>query len=189
MKWIVVNTAIRSTVPSRMAEANVHKHGAGIEVQSASPEWVSLSVPCDLALVDDTLAMLEPRGSNLERKIHDELCTAVREMLMNAIEHGGGNDPSKSVKLDCVMTPTQILVHIEDPGPGFGRTDLKHAAVGNPENGTQLEHLEIRQAAGIRPGGYGMLMASQMVDQLIYNERGNEVLLIKSLPKREAKNL
>lgn len=181
MNWVVVNTAIRPAVPGRMA--NVHSSN-GIEVQSASPEWVSLRVPCDLANVDAALALLEPRGSDLDHKVHDELCTAVREMLMNAIEHGGGNDPAKSVLLDCVMTPTQILVHIEDPGPGFRITDLKHAAVGNPENGSQLEHLEIRQAQGIRPGGFGLMMARQMVDQLIYNERGNEVLLIKSLPTK-----
>ncbi|MBY0374737.1 MAG: ATP-binding protein [Bryobacteraceae bacterium] len=159
--------------------ADAHSHG--IEVRSASPEWVSIRVPCDLANVDAALEMLEPRGSHLDHKTHDELCTAVREMLMNAIEHGGGNDPSKFVQLDCIVTPQQILVEITDPGPGFRRADLKHAAVGNPANGSQLEHLEVRQAQGIRPGGFGLMMAQQMVDHLIYNERGNQVLLIKSL--------
>ena len=179
MNWVGVNIATRPHKSGCMADV----HSNGIEVRTANPDWVSLRVPCDLAKVDAALALLEPRGSHLDHKTHDELCTAVREMLMNAIEHGGRNDPANFVRLDCVVGPKQILVHITDPGPGFRLTDLKHAAVGNPDNGTQLEHLEVRQAQGIRPGGFGLMMARQMVDHLIYNDRGNEVLLIKSVAR------
>jgi anti-sigma regulatory factor (Ser/Thr protein kinase) len=38
-----------------------------------------------------------------------------------------------------------------------------------------------RSEAGLRPGGFGMLMVRQIVDELVYNERGNEVLMIKHL--------
>jgi hypothetical protein len=31
----------------------------------------------------------------------------------------------------------------------------------------------------MRPGGYGLLLASGTVNELIYNEIGNEVLLVK----------
>ena len=33
----------------------------------------------------------------------------------------------------------------------------------------------------MRPGGYGVLMAKNLVDNLIYGEKGNEVLLVKYL--------
>ena len=33
----------------------------------------------------------------------------------------------------------------------------------------------------MRPGGFGMLIVRQVVDEVAYNERGNEVLLIKHL--------
>ena len=33
----------------------------------------------------------------------------------------------------------------------------------------------------MRPGGYGLLLASGTVDELIYNEIGNEAILIKYL--------
>jgi anti-sigma regulatory factor (Ser/Thr protein kinase) len=36
-----------------------------------------------------------------------------------------------------------------------------------------------RAEAGLRPGGFGMLIVRQIADELVYNERGNEVLLIK----------
>jgi hypothetical protein len=40
--------------------------------------------------------------------------------------------------------------------------------------GSAEEHWEC-----LRPGGYGLLLASGTVDELIYNEIGNELLLIK----------
>jgi anti-sigma regulatory factor (Ser/Thr protein kinase) len=39
--------------------------------------------------------------------------------------------------------------------------------------------MQERIDAGLRPGGFGMLIVRQIVDELVYNERGNEVLLIK----------
>ena len=38
-----------------------------------------------------------------------------------------------------------------------------------------------REKTGRRPGGFGMLLVKQIADELVYNERGNEVLLIKHL--------
>jgi hypothetical protein len=35
----------------------------------------------------------------------------------------------------------------------------------------------------MRPGGFGILMAKKLVDELLYNEQGNEVLLVKYLGK------
>jgi len=35
----------------------------------------------------------------------------------------------------------------------------------------------------MRPGGFGILMAKKLVDELLYNEQGNEVLLVKYLDK------
>ena len=32
---------------------------------------------------------------------------------------------------------------------------------------------------GMRPGGFGIFMTRRMADEVIYNEEGNEVLLIK----------
>ena len=36
-----------------------------------------------------------------------------------------------------------------------------------------------REEDGMRPGGYGLLLAAGIVDELIYSDVGNEVLLIK----------
>ena len=152
-----------------------------IETLSSAPNWVSLRVPCQLNHVDAVLEMLEPRDTQLSARKHEELCMAVREILMNAIEHGGHNDPSAFVHLTCIKTLDAVLVWIRDPGPGFRRDQLRHAAIGNPPDGNNLEHAEVREAQGMRPGGFGIFMSSRMVDDLVYNESGNEVLLVKSL--------
>lgn len=152
-----------------------------IETLSSAPNWVSLRVPCQLENVDRVLAMLEPEDSLLDAKRHEEMCTAVREILMNAIEHGGRNNPDLFVDLTCIKTHDSVMVWIRDPGPGFRPDNLKHAAIGNPPDGTNLEHAEVREAQGMRPGGFGIFMSRRMVDEMIYNEAGNEVLLIKSV--------
>jgi hypothetical protein len=60
------------------------------------------------------------------------------------------------------------------------RSNLDHAAVSNPAE-SPFEHSGVRERLGLRPGGFGILMTRQLVDEMIYNEKGNEVLLIKYL--------
>jgi len=77
-----------------------------------------------------------------------------------------------------VRTKRAALYYVRDPGQGFSFERLEHAAVSNPED-SPVEHAEIREKLGMRPGGFGIMMTRQLVDDLIYNEHGNEVLLIK----------
>lgn len=67
-----------------------------------------------------------------------------------------------------------------DSGVGFSIDRLPHAAVSNPED-KPFEHVKYRTEHGIRAGGFGILMTRELVDDLLYNEKGNEVLLIKYL--------
>ena len=39
--------------------------------------------------------------------------------------------------------------------------------------------MEVREAKGMRAGGYGVLLTQKLVDDLIYSEKGNDVLLVK----------
>jgi hypothetical protein len=40
-------------------------------------------------------------------------------------------------------------------------------------------HIEVRQAMGLRMGGFGIFMVRGLVDDLQYNAAGNEVRLVK----------
>jgi len=101
-------------------------------------------------------------------------------MLMNAIEWGGQFDPNRKVRISCIRTRRMVLYRIADPGKGFQFEDLSHAAVNYaPEE--RAESAVVRHEKGIRPGGFGILMARSMVDELLYNEVHNEVLFVKYL--------
>jgi anti-sigma regulatory factor (Ser/Thr protein kinase) len=110
----------------------------------------------------------------------DNIASAFRELLMNAIEHGGGSDPDKRVQVTYVRTTRAIIYLIQDPGKGFSFDSIAHAAIANPP-GEPAKHLEIRAEQGVRPGGFGIMLTRNLVDELIYSEKGNEVLFIKYL--------
>jgi anti-sigma regulatory factor (Ser/Thr protein kinase) len=118
------------------------------------------------------------RDGELPRDQTDELMSALREVLVNAIEHGGGLDPRQAVEVAAVRTARAIVFYVRDPGPGFRMDDLLHAAVSSPP-GDPLSHTLRRAEAGLRPGGFGLLIARSIADEMLYSERGNEVLLVK----------
>ncbi len=151
-----------------------------IEVVSAKPDWVELLVPCDRASAERIQDFLSRLDSDLPPEVRSSVGQAFREMLMNAIEWGGRLDPAQTVRIAYVRSRRMLLYRIADPGKGFSFSDLPHAAVNNPPD-APLEHALVRQEKGIRPGGFGVLMARQMVDELLYNEAQNEVVLIKYL--------
>jgi len=149
----------------------------GIEIVSATPEWIRLRVRCQIRTADRLVQFLN-EIAELPAAERDQVATAFREMLMNAIEHGGQLDPSNYVEIEYVRAKHMVSCHIADPGPGFTLDEIPHAAIANPDD-QPTQHIELREELGIRPGGYGILMAQNLVDELIYNQEGNEVLLVK----------
>jgi len=158
----------------------------GIEILSGTPEWIRLAVRCDLATAN-RLIQFYREASGLPEAETEEVSTAFREILLNAMEHGGKFDPSQHVEVAYVRTKRMILCKVKDPGEGFSLEELKHTAMGNPPD-DPFRHMEEREARGLRPGGFGILMSRKLVDDLIYNEKGNEVLLIKHLDKPAAES-
>jgi anti-sigma regulatory factor (Ser/Thr protein kinase) len=153
----------------------------GIEVLHGKPNWVRLCVRCDLATANRLLQFFR-EASDLPDAETEEVATAFREILVNSMEHGGQFDPSQHVEVSYVRTKRMVLCRVKDPGQGFSLEELHHSAIANPEE-DPFKHMETREAQGKRPGGFGILMATKLVDDLIYNDKGNEVLLVKYLDK------
>jgi len=151
-----------------------------LRVLSALPEWVTLELRCRMEAVERTTHHIREILSDLPTQACDDIGIAFRELLMNAVEHGGKNDPRKRVRASLLRTGRSVIVHIADPGPGFSLRFLPHAAISNPEN-SPTQHVEFRAGKGQRPGGFGILMSRQLVDELLYNERGNAVMFVKYL--------
>lgn len=156
----------------------------GIEVLSADRNWISVRMNCDLLNADRLTAFFKQFQMTLPERPPEEMMTAFEEILNNAIEHGAQNDPSKLLQVAAVRTERTFVFYISDPGKGFSPDSIPHAAISySPDDLTR--HIEIRNKSGMRPGGYGILVASGIVDELIYSEVGNEVLLIKHMERLE----
>jgi CheY-like chemotaxis protein/anti-sigma regulatory factor (Ser/Thr protein kinase) len=151
-----------------------------IKVLSDKPDWISLQIRCKLTTADRLTQFMRELPSDLEPSEREHIAMAFRELLMNAIEHGGRLDPEKTVDLSYIRTARTIVYYLRDPGDGFSMANLKHAAVGNTPD-DPFRHVELRDKAGIRPGGFGLLLTQSFADELIFSAKGNEVILIKYL--------
>jgi anti-sigma regulatory factor (Ser/Thr protein kinase)/ActR/RegA family two-component response regulator len=156
-----------------------------IHVISARPGWVSLRANCRLITAERLLSFAQELNKQLPKNIRQEIMLAFREILLNAMEHGAAFNPDLVVEVTAVRTARSAVFHLRDPGTGFHRENLTHSAISNPAD--PAAHVRLRDQQGMRPGGYGLLVATGAVDELIYSEIGNEVLLIKYLDTSVAK--
>ena len=151
----------------------------GIEILAATTEWIRLLARCDLKTADRLLQFIH-EISDLPPRERDLVGSAFREMLMNAIEHGARFDATQHVEISYVRAKHMVLCRVKDPGEGFSMEEMRHAAIANPPD-DPIRHMAVRKEQGLRPGGFGILLAQSIIDELIYGEKGNEVLLIKYL--------
>jgi len=154
----------------------------GIEILSATPAWIRLVARCDLGTAERLVQFIREVAELPDRE-KENVATAFREILLNAIEHGGHFDPSQNVEIAYLRARHMVICRVKDPGQGFSLEEIRHTAMANPPE-DPTRHNSYREAQGLRPGGYGVLIARHFVDDLIYDEKGNDVLLIKYLDAR-----
>lgn len=97
-----------------------------------------------------------------ERRLRLNLRVGVCEALANAIRHGRPAQ-DQSVQIEASFSSTRIEVLIEDPGGGFDP-----ASVPDP---TLPENLS-------RPGGRGVFLIRELMDQVEYNAEGNALTMV-----------
>lgn len=152
----------------------------GIEVVTAKTGWVTVRANCSLLTAERLMTFAEELSSQMPRDTRREMMQALHEILLNAMEHGAAFNPAQVVEVTAVRTARAFVFHVRDPGSGFRQESIAdHAMVDLSQD--PLEQVAKREEEGMRPGGFGMLLASGTVDELIYSEFGNEVLLIKYL--------
>ncbi len=153
----------------------------GIAVESSSPDWICLRIAPDLELKPRVVSFFRAHMlAGLASELCERICVAMDELLANAMEHGCTAEVQYGVELTYIRTSRSILLQLRDAGSGFSWSSLSHAAVNNPVE-DPLRHIEFRSKMGLRPGGFGIMLIRKIADELIYNERGNEVLFIKYL--------
>jgi len=151
----------------------------GIEVVSAKSDWIGLRLRCSLITANRLLQYGHELKVDLPEELRDTILLSFRELLLNAMEYGGRFNPLLKVDVGYLRTESMILYYVRDPGSGFDTTHV--IARGKAASDDPLACIASRIEQGLRPGGFGIHLASQMLDSLVYNQYGNEVVLIKNL--------
>jgi serine/threonine-protein kinase RsbW len=109
--------------------------------------------------------MAEVRAMECSAGKEFEIETALREALSNAIRHGCGNDPTKTVEV-CVACDESrgMIIVVRDPGPGFDP-----AALPSPTHGLNL----------YRHHGRGIYLINQLMDEVSFDRGGTEIRMLK----------
>jgi anti-sigma regulatory factor (Ser/Thr protein kinase) len=150
------------------------------EVISLLPEWVELRVPGNLEAVKPLQEFLIRLDADLPQEVSEAINYAFHEMMCNAVEYGCHLDQTAQIHVCFIRLKRAVICRIRDPGSGFNPARLDHSAINNPID-APLQHAAVRNAKGLRPGGFGILLTRQLVDELVYNERHNELLFVKYL--------
>ena len=89
---------------------------------------------------------------------------ALEECFINAIRHGNKFDPKKTVHIDWKIDEKQVDFTIRDEGDGFFPGDVP-----DPTTDENLEN----------PCGRGIMLIRAYMDEVKFNERGNQIHVIK----------
>ncbi|MGM0609209.1 MAG: ATP-binding protein [Candidatus Muiribacteriota bacterium] len=94
------------------------------------------------------------------------ITVAIDEALKNAIEHGNKSDAMKKVTLNYKVSNEQLKVTVDDEGQGFDYNNL-------PEVVAEEE------------SGRGLLLIRNFMDEVNFNQEGNQITMIKYRKKGE----
>ncbi len=105
-----------------------------------------------------------------QRDLENNIKVALAEALTNAMEHGNGWDAGKNVAVECDISCDELKISVQDQGEGFD-----HQQVLDP---TRDENLLVER-------GRGVFLMHTIMDQVYYNQSGNQVTLVKLRPNHE----
>lgn len=92
------------------------------------------------------------------------LVIALYEAIVNGMRHGNGNNPAKKVRVRAEINFNEARFIIADEGEGFAMDDIA-----NPTDPKNL----------YKSSGRGIYLMKHFMDEVIFNDQGNEVTLVK----------
>lgn len=101
---------------------------------------------------------------------------AVREAVQNAAQHGNRYRSSAHIHCAYLRDNSKLMFRVKDEGDGFDHEEfLKNARESEPLDVSREEHEKGKF------GGFGILLMLRCADKLTYNDKGNQLTLIKKL--------
>ena len=129
-------------------------------------EKIEFELPSDLSLMNGVLHYLHERVVQLGliNPERSNLFIALDEAFVNAVKHGNKSDVSKLVRITADLSAKEARFTIEDEGEGFRVADIP-----DPRDPANL----------FKASGRGVLLIYNIMDEVMYNERGNSLTMIK----------
>lgn len=160
----------------RVLERHARFEGKGeaISVESGVQGWVELTAPTDFEYVERFNKFTNLLGSvPLSDEEKEDIRVALDELGQNAVEWGNRHDREKRIHLSYCIFNDRLVFKIEDEGEGFDPETLRDPSI------DPLAHIMERMKEGKRAGGYGVFIGKKLMDDMLYSESGNTVLMTK----------
>lgn len=129
-------------------------------------EIIEFELPSAISLMHIVLDYLMKRVEKLGviKPEQSNLFVALDEAFVNAVKHGNKFDTAKLVRIIADVSAEEARFTIEDEGDGF---DVKN--IPDPLDPENL----------FKTSGRGVLFIYNIMDEVIYNERGNRLTMVK----------
>lgn len=114
------------------------------------------------AVEEDILAQVDRCGYDESASFAIRL--ALEESLNNAFKHGNRADPNKTITVSYDVTEERVEFSVRDEGSGFNPNKVPDP--------TADENLE-------NPSGRGIMLMKAYMDEVCYNDQGNQVRMVK----------
>lgn len=140
-----------------------------VDAKATMARDLVLEVPNDVRSIQDAVDYVMSRCetcSEQDKRLHLNFRVGLTEALANAMLYGNGDDPSKRVRLQVTMMEGWVQATVKDQGSGFDPATVPDPT--KPENLT-------------KPCGRGLFLMRELLDEVSYNDRGNEVTLVLRL--------
>lgn len=140
-----------------------------ISVEPDPDRDLVLELPTDITSIAGAVDYVMSRCARCRveaKRLNLNFRVGLTEALSNAMLYGNGRDPSKSVVVEVEIRPDAVCARVRDQGVGFDPRAVPDPTL--PENVS-------------RPCGRGLFLMRELLDEVCYNERGNEVTLILRL--------
>ena len=158
---------------SPVTEKDRHSTG-NIIASSPVSGWVEITASSELEQLRRMQRFSDALFSlSLSKDVCEDLKMAMEEVGRNAVEWGNKFDPQKKVEISYCVFKDRIVLKFKDEGEGF-KPDLSADPTLDP-----ARHVQDRQDAGKRPGGYGIFLLQRLMDEVVFNEKGNIVVMTK----------
>jgi serine/threonine-protein kinase RsbW len=130
-------------------------------------ERITFKIPSHIDYLDFVLEYLNGQlvKFGIVRPGEPDILIALDEAIVNAIKHGNRNDPQKQVCIVADMSAHSAKFTVKDQGPGFEYDQLP-----DPTDPSRL----------LIPSGRGLLLIKHIMDDVQYNDRGNEIRMVKT---------